>query len=51
MPNKTDIIIDNIIKKIDKEMVYERCKQKAQIWNGEMSEKERIKELKEGTIF
>lgn len=51
MQNKTDKLLDNIIKKVDKEKIYQQSQQKVQIWNGELSKKERIKLLKEGTVF
>lgn len=51
MQNKTDKLLDNIIKSIDKEKIYQQSQEKVQTWNGELSKKERIKLLKEGAIF
>ena len=48
---KTNKLLDNIIKRIDKEKIYQQSQQKVRTWNGELSKKERIKLLKEGAIF
>lgn len=51
MQNKTNKTLDDIIEKIDKKEVFEKVRKKIQVWNGEMSEKERVNELKSGSIF